>query len=41
LLRTWTPLANHFEMLILTHPELCKAVIDKFQECLTKLDKLT
>lgn len=38
LLRRWGRLSMHFEMLILTRPDLCQKVVDTFAEVLKGLD---
>jgi hypothetical protein len=41
LLRKWGHLSMHFEMLILTRPDLCREAVDKFAELLKQLDTFT
>lgn len=41
LLHTWTRLSHHFEMLILTQPIVCRAVVEAFADLLDHLDRLT
>jgi hypothetical protein len=40
LLQAWTRLSGHFEMLILTRPELCQPVVERFHDLIHHLDRL-
>jgi hypothetical protein len=41
LLQKWTRLSAHVEMLILTRPDICPIVVERFADLLRQVDHLT